>query len=223
MEVSIVITCYNLEKYIARAIRSCLNQNFPANEYETIVVDDASTDNSVKVIQDFGNKVKLIRHANNRGLPAARNTGIRKALGRYVINVDGDDFVLKDLIAVEYLHLNLNAHWGGVSCDYIIVNNDGIHLSRASGLQEPIACGVMFRKDNLIAIGLYDEQMLTNEEKELRLRFMEKYHIGHVELPLYRYRRHEKNMTNNLDRVKTYSKKLKQKHQAKRKKSAKKS
>ena len=195
MEVSIIITCYNQEKYIARAIRSCLNQTFSKDEYEVIVVDDCSTDKSLKIIEDFGNKVRLIKHPRNLGLPTARNTGIKKALGRHVINVDGDDFVLKELIGIEHLHLNLNAHWGGVSCDYIMVNDDGIHLSRVSGLQTPIACGVMFRKDALIDVGLYDEEMKTNEEKDLRLRLMKKYHIGHVELPLYRYRRHNSNMT----------------------------
>lgn len=208
MEVSIIITCYNQEKYISRAIRSCLNQNFPKNEFEVIVVDDGSTDHSPEIIKDFGDKIIFIQNEDNLKLPAARNLGIRKATGRYVVSVDGDDFVLKELIAIELLHLNLNAHWGGVSCDYVLVNDDGIHLRRISGLHDPIACGVMFRKDAMIATGLYDEEMYTNEEKDFRLRFMKHYYIGHVELPLYRYRKHDNNMTNDKVVMKKYNKKL---------------
>jgi len=188
-----------------------LNQNFPRKEYEIIVVDDHSNDNSVKVIKDFGNNVILIRNKKNYGLSKSRNIGIRKATGRYILNLDGDDFILKDTIYIESIHLNLNSHWGAVSCDYVLVDNDGIHISRISGQNNPIACGIMFRKDSLIKIGLYDEKMLSCEDKDLRYRFMKDFYIGHVELPLYRYRRHSSNMTNNKKMMRKYSRLLKKK------------
>lgn len=211
MEISIVITCYNQEKYISRAIRSCLNQNYPKGEYEIVVVNDASTDNSGKIIEDFGDKVIYIKNKKNLGLSKSRNIGIRKATGRFILNVDGDDFILKETIFVESLFLNLNAHWAAVSCDYILVDNDGIHISRISGQNNPIACGIMFRKDALIKIGLYDIKMKSYEDKDLRYRFMKDYHIGHIELPLYRYRRHGSNMTNITSKMRRYSRKLKEK------------
>lgn len=215
MEVSIVITCYNQEKYISRAIRSCLNQNFPKEEFEVIVVDDSSRDHSSDIIRDFGDKIVFIQNIKNLGLPSSRNLGVRKALGRYVVSVDGDDYVLKELIATEALHLTLNAHWGGVSCDYVLINDEGLHLRRASGIRDPIACGVMFRKDAMISAGLYDEKMRVNEEKDFRLRFMKDHYIGHVELPLYRYRRHDDNITSKLKVMKKYDKKLLSKHTGK--------
>lgn len=221
MEVSIVITCYNQEKYIARAIRSCLNQNFPTGEFEVIVVDDASSDHSTEIIADFGEKIVSIRNKKNLGLPASRNLGIRKALGRYVVSVDGDDYVLKDLIGIESLHLTLNAHWGGVSCDYITVGDDGLHIRRVSGIRDPIACGVMFRKDSMIMAGLYDEKMRVLEEKDFRLRYMKDHYIGHVELPLYRYRKHDSNITENRVIMSSYNKKLKRKHKIVKKKGTK--
>jgi len=205
MEVSIIITCYNKEKYISRAIRSCLGQNFPTNEFEVLVVDDASTDRSTEVIKDYGDKIIFIQNKKNLGLPASRNLAIRKASGRYIVHVDGDDYVTKEFIFIEHLHLEHNIHWGGVSCDYFLVDDKEDHLSRISGAMKPIACGVMFRKDAIIDIGLYDESMRAMEDEDFRLRFLSQYHIGHVELPLYRYRRHEQNMTNNELLMKSYT------------------
>jgi len=211
MEVSIVITCYNQEKYISRSIRSCLNQNYLKDEFEIVVVNDASTDNSSKIIEDFGEKVVYIKNKKNLGLSKSRNIGIRKATGRYILNVDGDDFILKDTIYIETLFLNLNAHWGAVSCDYILVDNDGNHISRISGQNNPIACGIMFRKDSLIKIGLYDGKMKSYEDKDLRYRFLKDYYIGHIELSLYRYRRHGSNMTSIAKEMRKYSRVFKKK------------
>ena len=121
MIVSIIITCYNRERFIGRAIRSALNQRFPYGEYEVIVVDDGSTDHSREIIEDFGPGIVKIFHEENRGLPAARNSGIRKAKGRFVIHLDSDDYMHEELIAAEYLLLSYNS-WGAVACDYVLVD-----------------------------------------------------------------------------------------------------
>jgi hypothetical protein len=70
----------------------------------------------------------------------------------------------------------------------------------------------MFRIDQLIDIGLYDEGFFAREEEDLRIRFLEKYSIFRVQLPLYRYRRHENNLTNNSTHMQEYSEKLNNKH-----------
>jgi len=196
MKISIIIPCFNRELYLARAIRSALAQNFQRSEFEVIVVDDGSNDHSSEVAADFGDQIVYVRHSENMGLPVARNTGIRRARGRFLVNLDSDDYLHEDLLYVEHLHLCLNPHWGAVSCDYVYVNDFEQHVSRVSSQTKPIACGVMFRKDAMIAIGLYDESLRMCEDEELRLRFLECYHIGHVDLPLYRYRLHSGNMSN---------------------------
>ena len=211
MKVSIIITCYNREKYISRAIRSALGQKFNNNEFEVIVVDDGSTDSSLDIIDDYSLEVKTLKLKQNKGLPFARNYGIRKAKGRFVVMLDSDDYIDENLINVEYLFLSMNPHWGAVSCDYIIVDNDELHINRVSGAIDPIACGIMFKKDALIDIGLYDEEMLMSEEKDLRVRFLSKYHIGHIELPLYRYRKHQDNITNDVETLNKYNEKIKNK------------
>ena len=77
-----------------------------------------------------------------------------------------------------------------VACDYFLVNDTEEVIERKNCLTDPIGCGVMFRKDQLVNIGLYDEDFLRHEERDLRLRFVKEHKIYRLELPLYRYRRH---------------------------------
>lgn len=212
MKVSVIITCFDREKYIERAIRSALSQRFPRPDFEVIVVDDGSTDHSPDIIAGYGDEVVFLRHDTNRGLPAARNTGIRRARGRFVVNLDSDDYLHEELIHVEQLHLALNPHWGAVACDYFTVNDQEEHLERLSAIDEPIACGVMFRKDLLVDLGLYDEDLRLFEDEDLRRRFTAKYTIGHLQLPLYRYRRHGHNLTNDLEAMEFYKDRLENRH-----------
>jgi glycosyltransferase involved in cell wall biosynthesis len=208
MQVSIVITCYNRERFISRAIRSALSQRFPRENFEVIVVDDGSTDNSPRIIRDYGDTIIPVFFRKNLGLPAARNMGIRKARGRFVVHLDSDDYLDDDLLQIEYLHLAMNPEWGAVACDYFEVDTNEAHIMRHDAQAEPIACGIMFRKENLIEIGLYDERMRLCEDEELRRRYEARYTIGHVHLPLYRYTKHDGNITNDFEAVNKYRKRL---------------
>jgi glycosyltransferase involved in cell wall biosynthesis len=211
MKVSIIITCYNREKYISRSIRSALNQDFNSNDLEVIVVDDGSTDSSIDIISDYLPEVKLIKIKINQGLPNARNIGIRKAKGRFVLMLDSDDYLDQNIVRVEYLFMSMNPSWSALSCDYLIIDDNENHIMRCCGSSEPIACGIMFKKDALIDIGLYNEKILLAEEVDLRLRFLEKYNIEHIKLPLYRYRKHENNLTKDKNLYDEAKKKVKNK------------
>lgn len=88
--VSIIVPAYNAEKYIADAIESVLRQTYPY--FELIIVDDASTDRTAEVVHSFSDqRIKLIRHASNRGPGAARNTAIEAASGKWMAVLDADD------------------------------------------------------------------------------------------------------------------------------------
>src|SRR5450432_320321 len=90
---SIVIPLFNREKEVLRALKSCLAQDFQA--FEVVVVDDASTDQSATVVEDLQDKrVRLIRHAKNRGVCPARNTGVEAAAGKWIVFLDSDDELL---------------------------------------------------------------------------------------------------------------------------------
>ncbi|MBK6877003.1 MAG: glycosyltransferase family 2 protein [Ignavibacteria bacterium] len=212
MQVSVIITCHNYARYLARAIRSAINQSVNKNEYEVIVVDDASTDETQLVMEAFKGHIKPIILKKNLGLAAARNKGIRSSLGRYVVNLDADDYMDENLILVESMFLNSNPSWDAVSCDYIVVDDDENHIERVNGDELPIACGVMFRTDRLFEVGLYDEKFKMREEEDLRIRFQKDHMIRNIELPLYRYRKHGNNMTKNKKAMKEFAKFLKTKH-----------
>jgi glycosyltransferase involved in cell wall biosynthesis len=90
---------YNRERFIARAINSCLNQDF--ENYEIIVVDDGSTDKSVDVVKKYTDpRIKIICHKVNRGVGPARNTGVDKATGEWVICFDSDDELLPGALSL---------------------------------------------------------------------------------------------------------------------------
>src|ERR1039458_5800762 len=90
---SIVIPVFNREQEVQRALSSCLVQDFQA--FEVVVVDDASTDNSATVVEGLQDqRVRLIRHAKNRGVCPARNTGVQAAAGEWIVFLDSDDELL---------------------------------------------------------------------------------------------------------------------------------
>lgn len=94
--VSIIITLYNKERKIKRAIDSALYQSF--DDYEVIVVDDCSTDNSREMCQRYGDKIKLISNNNNVGLPYSRKIGIENAQGDFITFLDADDYLDDDAV-----------------------------------------------------------------------------------------------------------------------------
>lgn len=195
-DVSIIMAAHNEEKYIERAIRSCLNQSAPPSAYEVLVVDDGSTDATAQIAHGCGgDAVTVLRNEVRLGLPAALNRGIRAAHSRFVVRVDADDYVHREFVNVLALFLDHNVHMEAVACDYWTVDEHERHLEHVNCLERPIGCGIMFRKDRLIELGLYDESFLLAEDLDLRLRFEQRWSMHRVELPLYRYRLHAENMT----------------------------
>lgn len=87
---SIIICVYNLENYVATTIESVLNQDF--TDYELIIVNDGSTDNSMEVIKSFkDSRIRVIDNGKNKGLGTSRNVGVSNATGEYILYLDGDD------------------------------------------------------------------------------------------------------------------------------------
>ncbi len=210
--ISVVIAVHNGEKYIGRCIRSILNQSLPRSAYEVIVVNDGSTDKTEFALRLFENDLKVFNHVEKRGLPASLNTGIKNALGQFVVRLDADDYVHEEYLNILSLHLRMNAKMDAVACDYILVDDHENVLETKNCLDEPIGCGIMFRIDQLVDVGLYDDQFLSREDEDLQIRFLKKYKIDRIQLPLYRYRRHESNMTNDLARMKQFKEVLNKKH-----------
>ena len=102
VKVSVIVPIYNVEEYINKCIDSILNQTF--REFELILVDDGSTDNSGNICDTYksiDNRVRVI-HKDNGGLSDARNFGIEAATGEFLYFIDGDDFIHEDTLESMY-------------------------------------------------------------------------------------------------------------------------
>lgn len=213
MKVSIIITSCNYGRYIERCIRSCLNQEHVNGLYEIIIVDDASTDDTLKIIKRYVEHrvsredpiVTLISNEQNLGVAETSNIGIRAARGQYVVRVDADDYISEKFVYMlsEFLEANHDAF--GARCDYQLVDEQENVLERRYASRNPISCGVLYKKDLFTAVGLYNADFRHCEEEELRRRLGDRYKIIDVALPLYRYRMHSSNKTKQSEYQKVLS------------------
>ena len=213
--ISVIIPTYNQEKWIGRCLRSLLNQRMKRDAYEIIVVDDGSTDRTSFALELFRDEISLIKYSENKGLPSALNIGIRSSKAKYIVRVDSDDFVNENFLFLLYEFMEHNKYMDAVACDYLLVNNKEETISRKNCMEDPIGCGIIFQTSQLFEIGLYDEEFNLHEERDLRHRFEKIYKIHRLELPLYRYRRHENNITNDQEALDYHDQKLKEKHKIK--------
>ena len=196
---SVIITNYNNGKYLARAIRSCLKQSLNKSEYEVIVVDDASTDDSHTIIGTFGKDITPIFITTNSGVANASNVGIRAAKGEYIIRVDSDDYINENTLLFLSQILSWNKDIGFVYSDHLRVDNDEKILERVVintlDLLLRHGAGILFRKQYLESIGLYDARLRNAEDFDLLHRYIKNFNGYHLQIPLYRYRIHDTNMT----------------------------
>ena len=92
--ISIIIPIYNTEKYLEEWLQSIISQTY--QKFEVICVNDASTDNSLKILEKYAqsdSRIKIINHKKNKGVATARNTGIKNTKSEYITFIDSDDKV----------------------------------------------------------------------------------------------------------------------------------
>ena len=210
--ISTIITTYNYGKYIERAIRSCINQTLDSSDYEIIVINDCSTDFTENILENYKSEVRVFNLKKNIGLSAARNFGIKQSKGQFIVFLDADDYLHSEILRIEKLFLEENSKLDAVSVDYYQVDERGNRKQLFNAEENPIACGIMFRKDLLYDVGLYDENFRAREEEELRVRFEKKYKIHNLSIPLYRYWIHDTNLTKNKTEMNYFKDELKKKH-----------
>lgn len=122
--VSVIIPIYNVSEHIESSLRSALNQTFTSIEY--ILVDDRGSDNSMQIVNaiismhERKNDIKVIQHENNKGLSAARNTGMKYAQGKFLFFMDSDDEISIDCIQKHYdAIVNNNANFTVANIEWI--------------------------------------------------------------------------------------------------------
>ena len=210
LKISVIVPVYNSEKYIARCIRSLINQSIKKTNYEIIIIDDNSHDNSLKEIKKYrSSNIKVIRNKKNLGLPNSLNVGIKQSTGSYIVRVDSDDWVHSDFLYILFSFLIINPGLDAVACDYVLTDVKEKTIKTKDCSKSPIGCGIMFKLQHLLEMGLYDKKFQYAEEEALRKKFLKNYKITRVPLALYRYRQHKNNRSKNNKMVKKYSEKLK--------------
>ena len=211
MTTSIIIPVYNQELYVGRAIRSALACK-DHSDVNIIVVDDGSTDGSFEIISSFSDQIHFLQNESNKGLPYSLNRAIRYSNSKYIFRLDSDDWLHCRTIDILSFFLDNNNEIDAVASDYFLVDEKQNKLSHISSKDQPIGCSILFRSEHLISIGLYDKEQRWHEEKELMARFRKKYNLYHIPLPLYRYFRHNSNMTLDKKQMNYYEKILESKH-----------
>jgi len=204
--VTVIIPCYNAEKYISEAISSVLNQTY--KPIEIIVVNDGSTDQSEKRIEAFGDQVYYLKQTN-QGVSQARNTGFDKASGQYICFMDADDWFYPDNIEQKMNCFKNNPQVGLVH-SMVDVTDDkltssGKYLKGQRGknitqallnMELPIPCpsNALIKKEVLEKVGVFNVDLSTSADFELWLRICQQYEVEMVDTPGIKYRQHQNNM-----------------------------
>lgn len=189
-KVTVIIPCYNGEKFVAKCIESILNQTKAPNEI--LVIDDGSTDNSASIIEKYN--VRLIKHETNKGLAEARNTGMKNASSDILIFVDADtiaDPKLIESLLEGYTNENV-AGVGGQGIESSIQNMYDLwrklHASQSSGdkviKNTQLLWGLCssFKRNVLIKLGGFDPFYETNgEDMDISIRIRKKgYRLAYM-------------------------------------------
>ena len=215
MKISIIVPMYGVERYISRCARSLFEQTF-LNGVEFIFIDDASKDNSCKVLETvideysrYNLDVKIIHHKINKGLPSSRNTGLKHARGEYVMHVDGDDYLENDALEKLYnaaIKNNADVAW----CDYYVTSGNKKKLMKQPQFDNPgdavkgLLRGTLRYNvwNKLCRRTLYEENNITfpdgksmGEDLTMIMVFLHARSCVYVDKPLYNYVQNPGQMT----------------------------
>jgi hypothetical protein len=209
--VSVVIPCFNHGHFLGEAILSGLTQTYP--HVELIVVDDGSDDDTCDVCQGFPGVVYV--RQENRGLSAARNTGIDRSHGSLLVFLDADDRLHPDALKAGVMGLDRHPECMFVAGGYRFIRCDGSLLAEypPHGVRDNhyvellrtnfigMSAVVLYRKELFSAIGGFDVTLGACEDYDLYLRAARNFSIQCYDDVIADYRRHESNMSGNPARM----------------------
>ena len=199
IEVTVYIPNYNYDKFLDDSIKSVLNQSF--KNFELIIIDDGSIDNSKKILKKyiFHKKIRIINQ-KNKGLVKCCNTAIRASNGKFVLRLDADDYLKKNALENFYKKIISDRNIGLVFSDYFIVdaNKEIIKKNKMMNYEKNVqlldipshgACSLI-RKEYLLETNLYDEDIDRQDGYDLWLKFFNRYKVVNINKPLWYYRQH---------------------------------
>jgi glycosyltransferase involved in cell wall biosynthesis len=199
--VSIVIPAYNNAKFLPEAIESVLDQTY--KDYEIIVVDDGSTDNTKEVLAPYFDKIKYIQQ-QNQGAGNARNTGIRHSQGEYIAFLDADDVWLPEKLHIQINYLNNNPRIAMVYSLSYSMSEDGKQIKKKGKWGRTLPSENLFdvlflhniiptstvvvRNEVFNTIGLFDESLINSQDRDLWLRIARELNVAGISKLLSKYR-----------------------------------
>lgn len=205
--ISIVIPVYNRERYLGAAIESVLNQT--RRDFELLVWDDGSTDSSVDIARHYAQLDRRVRviAAEHQGFVPTLKAAFAATTGTYIGSVDSDDLLAPTALEETAAILDANLEVGMVYTDHQVIDENG--QDRGLGVR----CHIPYSRDRMLVdfmtfhfrllrrcvydqVGGIDESFEQSEDYDLCLRLSEVTAIHHVQKPLYYYRRHAGNMSN---------------------------
>lgn len=194
-EVSIIMPTYNRSQKVVRAVESVLDQSF--RDFEIIVVDDGSTDDTCQSLAKFGSSITYIRCPLNRGVSAARNAGVRTASAPWIAFLDSDDYWLRDKLGVQMKFLRRNPEWVACQTEEIWIRRgrrvnprrkhkkpSGDIFKRSLALCLVSPSSVVVSRELFDEVGLFDETLQAAEDYDLWLRISCRYPIYLIEREL---------------------------------------
>ncbi|WP_406695897.1 glycosyltransferase family A protein [Singulisphaera sp. Ch08] len=215
--ISTVIPAYNYERYVTAAVESALAQSYP--HQEVIVVDDGSTDETRKRLAPYEGRIRYL-YQENRGLSAARNSGIRAARGEFVAFLDADDLWHPEKLATQVRYLMGHPELALLAASHRVIGGGDIgrfDWPRVDGSQPIVArpvsfdelvvgsrfgaCAVVARKWCFQEIGMFDESLRSAEDLDMWIRIASRFPVAMLDVPLWLYRIHGTNMHDSTARM----------------------
>jgi len=208
-KVTVYLVNYNYGQYIEQAIESVLQQTL--QDFELLVIDDGSKDNSYDVISKYAHHEKVITvFQENKGLNRTNNVALDLAKGEYIMRLDADDYLDEHALELMANYLDRRPSVGLVFPDYYHVDKDGhvLDMMRRHNFDEVTqkdqpahgAC-TMIRRDNLLTLDGYDESFRCQDGWDLWVRFTQRFGVANINLPLFYYRQHDASLTKDENRI----------------------
>jgi len=179
--VSVIIPTFNRSEKVVRAVSSVLNQGF--RDFEIIVVDDGSTDNTREALSKYMSSIQYIRQSDNMGVSAARNRGIKSSVAPWIAFLDSDDYWLKEKLPVQIEFIDQNPNAVACQTEEIWIKNDrrvnpkkrhrkpsGNIFAQSLKLCLVSPSSVIIKRSLLEDVGLFDETLPAAEDFDLWLR-----------------------------------------------------
>ncbi len=201
-DISVIMPTLNRARHLERAVQSVLAQSY--HNWELIIVDDGSTDNTFDTLNQYILRYPNIRYMkqSNRKAALARNGGIQASFGRYITFLDSDDHYLENhletrITLVEEMQ-NVSLLSGGFLCDEAIMVKNCYHPDRLIGIRECILCGTLFGKRELFIDLEGFSDMEYAEDTDLWERASKRFSVKKIEDPkTYVYQRADDSITLN--------------------------